>query len=67
MKNNDKPLYAQIYRNAITHHRNMIKFLCHLSREPGANKKNLLELAKSHAVEIKQILNNWELSFPKII
>ena len=60
-----KEISAQIYRNAITFHRNQIKFCCHLSREGYGHKATLYKLAKDHAQEIKDILKDWELSYPK--
>lgn len=59
-----KDLYAQIYRNAITHHRNQIKFLCQMIRDGTGNKATCLKLAKSHADEIKDTLRKWQNSYP---
>ena len=61
---NMKEISAQIYRNAIQHHRNMMKCLAQWSREQPNMKKVYFPLMKSHAAEIKKILNDWELSYP---
>lgn len=65
MSNPDtKTLYAQIYRETIRHHRNQMKFLAHLIRGGGLNQRTGLMLMKSHAKEIRDTLNAWELSYP---
>ncbi len=63
--NDSKQMYAAIYRNCIAHHRNQIKFLCGMIREGSGHKATLLKLAKSHAVEIKETLNQWEMAYPR--
>ena len=63
--NAQKQTYAQIYRNAIAHHRNMIKFLMMCIRDGSGHKETNLRLAKEHANEIKRTLREWELSYPR--
>lgn len=60
----DKVLDAQIYRNAVKHHRNQIRFLFHLMREGNCHKPTMMKLAQNHAAEIKEILSQWELAYP---
>lgn len=62
MNATQQQLAAQIYRNAISHHRNQIKFLCSMIRDGSGHKPTCLKLAKDHAEEIKRMLISWELS-----
>ena len=59
-----KSLYAQIFRNMITYHRNQIKFYCMLARQSsGGVRQSALSRAKEEAAQIKQSLIDWKLSF----
>jgi hypothetical protein len=64
MKDQREQEAAQIYRNVIAHHRNMIKFLCGMIRDGSGHKPTCLKLAKAHAQEIRETLKQWELSQP---
>lgn len=55
---------AQIFLEAIRHHRNQMNFLSHLMREHSLNRATGIKLMKSHAAEIKSLLDIWFLEHP---
>lgn len=56
-----KDIYSQIFRNAITYHRNRIRFLCSLAK--GDLRASMLAKARIEANEIKETLRIWRVSY----
>lgn len=52
-------LYCEVVRNAITFHRNQIKFVLDCARN-GSPRHVMMKLAKKHAAEIKGMLAQVE-------